>query len=226
MKKKKKSLKYIAIVCGLLVVVLGAIAFAQRDNINAFLMSRQHTSDELQQMLEAEKAVSQDLLAQYLPEGLRDLTAKEEFLIISGKMTLEEALAAMGISDGKEAAGGGNSADKEDQAAAIIAKYTSQLYGVKASFLGQLGSVASAAKNEFYALPAEKRNSSAKASIMSKYMGKASSLEGSCDGQVSSVLSAMRSELKAIGADTSIVGKLQASYESQKAAEKAYFLSL
>ena len=146
--------------------------------------------------------------------------------MISGKMTLEEALTAMGITDGEESAGGGNSTDEEAQAAAIIAKYTSRLYGVKASFLGQLGSIASAAKNEFYSLPAEERNSSSKASIISKYMGRASSLEGSCDGQVSSILSAMRSDLKAIGADTSVVGKLQSSYESQKAAEKAYFLSL
>lgn len=223
---KKKPLKYIGIICGLLVVVLGVIGFMQRDNINAFLMSKQHTSDELQQMLEEEKAKTQDLLAQYLPEGLRDLTAEEEFLVISGKMTLKEALAAMGVTDGEESAGGGNGANKEAQTAAIISKYTNRLYGVKASFLGQLGSIASAAQGEFYALPAEKRTSSAKASIISKYMGKASSLEGSCDGQVSSILGAMRSELKAIGADTSVVGKLQSSYESQKAAEKAYFLSL
>jgi hypothetical protein len=35
----------------------------------------------------------------------------------------------------------------------------------------------------------------------------------------------MRSALNAIGADTSIVGQLQTSYETQKAAEKAYYLS-
>ncbi|HMM06960.1 MAG TPA: hypothetical protein PKD52_09870 [Clostridiales bacterium] len=57
-------------------------------------------------------------------------------------------------------------------------------------------------------------------------LGAASSLEGSCDGQISSMLGIMRSELKAIGADISVVGKLQASDESQKAAEKANFLSL
>ncbi len=223
---KKKPLKYIGIICGLLVVALGVIAFMQWDNINAFLMSKQHTSDELQQMLEEEKSNTQDLLAQYLPDGLRDLTAEEEFLILSGKMTIEEAKAAMGITDGQDSAGGGNGTDKEAQTAAIISKYTNRLYGVKASFLGQLGSIASAAQSEFYALPAGERNSSSKASIMSKYIGKASSLEGSCDSQVSSILGAMRSELKAIGADTSVVGKLQSSYESQKAAEKAYFLSL
>lgn len=223
---KKKSYRYIGIICAVLVAVLGILAFTQRDNIKSYLMSKQYTSDELHQMLDDEKMDTQELLAQYLPEGVRDLTAQEEFMIISGKMTVEEALAAIGITDGKESTESNKGADKEAQAAAIISKYTSKLYSVKASFLGQIGSLAAAAESEFYSLPSGERNSSAKASIISKYMGQASSLEGSCDSQVSSILGAMRSELKAIGADTSIVGQLQSSYESQKAAEKAYFLSL
>ena len=222
---KKKSLKYIGIICGLLIVVLGIFAFTQRDNIESYLMSKQYTSQELNQKLDDEKADIHKMLAQYLPEGLRDLTAEEEFSIVSGKMTTNEAKAAMGITDGEESTEVGNSTDKEAQTAAIISKYTSQLYGVKASFLGQLGSIASAAESEFYSLPAGERNSSAKASIISKYIGRASSLESSCDSQVSSILAAMRSELGAIGADTSVVGKLQSNYESQKAIEKAYYLS-
>lgn len=222
---KKKSLKYIGIICGLLIIVLGMITFTQWENIHSFIMSKQYTDDELNQMLADEKADMLDILEPYLPENMRDLTAEEEFLIISGKMTVEEANTAMGITDETTAKNDSN-ASKKDQAAAIIAKYSSRLYSIKASFLGQLGTLASAAKNEFYALPPEERNSSAKASIISKYLGQASSLETSCDSQVSSTLSAMRSELNAIGADTSIVGQLQSSYEAQKAAEKAYFFSL
>lgn len=222
---KKKLLKYIGIVCGLLIVVLGIIAFTQRDNIHSYIMSKQYTDDELTQMLADEKADMMDMLAPYLPEDMRDLTAEEEFQVISGKMTVEEAKTAMGITNEPDVESQSNTS-KKDQSAAIIVNYSSRLYSIKASFLGQIGALASAAENEFYALPTEERNSSSKASIIAKYLGQASSLEDSCDSQVSSTLSAMRSELDAIGADTSIVGQLQSSYEEQKAAEKAYYFSL
>jgi vacuolar-type H+-ATPase subunit I/STV1 len=222
---KKKSLKYIGIIFGVLALIGGTVVFAQWDNIHSYLMSKQYTDEELIQMLDDEKAEMQKVLEPFLAGDLRDLTAEEEFSIITGKMTVEEAEKAMNITD-KEASGKiDDSTEGKDQKSVIIAKYTSQLYSIKASFLGQLSSIAATAESEFYSLPAKERTASAKSAVIYKYLGQVSSLESQCDSRVSSALSAMRSALNAIGADTSIVGQLQTSYETQKAAEKAYYLS-
>lgn len=220
--KRKKRLG-IAIAISVFFCILLVLALVQKDNIVAVVESRRYTSEDLAKKVEENKDAMQSALASVLPQPIYDLTLEDEVDLITGKLSEEEALKKIQVPAIDEEA---QDALGETAEQKIISYYVSQLYGIKTSYLGQLGSLVSQAETEFYRIPSEERTNASKTRIVSKYAGSASSLESQCDQKVSSVLSSMQGELKAIGGDTAIVSTLRSGYQAEKSAKKAYFLSL
>ncbi len=219
MKKKKVwiSIGMIAVVLFLFVTIFVII---QRDNLIALIDSRRYDSEELAEKVKENKDALDAALDEVLPQAIRDLTVEDERNLIMGNLTEEEAIGKIQIPSENE--------EKTDEAAIenVIGAYVGELYGVKATYLGRLGALVGQAKAEFYALPDSKQTTASKTRIMSSYVGTAASLESQCDKKVSNILSLLQTALEALGGDTAIVATLRSSYEAQKAAQKAYFLSL
>ncbi|MEG0874735.1 MAG: hypothetical protein RSH79_05465 [Clostridiales bacterium] len=253
MNVKKKILISLAIAFVALLVVLGIFTSIQRENIAAYLDSRNVTSAELSKNIEKEKATLRENLKGFIPDSMRDLTTDEEMMLISGQISQDEAHDLMGISDYVNENGsvknnydinsgapnnGGNdggltngtsaqdiAAAKEAKISKAVTNATAQLYSAKALFLGKVGGIANAAVSEFNALPSSERTSSSKAAILSKYISKIGSIESQCDSRVNSILGTLEAQLESVGGDTAIVKQLQSSYETEKAAEKSYYLN-
>lgn len=106
-----------------------------------------------------------------------------------------------------------------------LAGMIGEIYALRTSFVGQLDQLLVEARNEYIAVPAEKREKQ-KSVILNKYIKKAGGLEANCDSQMNEILGRMKTHLKKTGGDTSLVGEIQNVYENEKALKKAYYLSL
>ena len=218
--KKKKVWISIGLIAAVLFIFVTVFVISQRDNLIALIDSRRYDSGELAKKVEENKDALDAALDEVLPQAIRDLTVEDELSLIMGEITEEEAIDKIQIPSENE--------EKTDEAAIenVIAAYVGELYGVKATYLGRLGALVGQAKAEFYALPDSQQTTASKTRIMSSYVGMAASLESQCDKKVSNVLSLLQTALEALGGDTAIVATLRSSYDAQKAAQKAYFLSL
>ncbi len=218
--KKKKVWISIGLIAAVLFIFVTVFVISQRDNLIALFDSRRYDSGELAKKVEENKDSLDAALDEVLPQAIRDLTVEDELNLIMGEITEEEAIDKIQIPSENE--------EKTDEAAIenVIAAYVGELYGVKATYLGRLGALVGQAKAEFYALPDSQQTTASKTRIMSSYVGTAASLESQCDKKVSNILSLLQTALETLGGDTAIVTTLRCSYDAQKAAQKAYFLSL
>ena len=90
---KKKIL--IIILSGLagFILICGALAYWQRTNIEAFLLARKYSSDEItKQMAENDAALKKEVEKQFAG-GIRDFTPEEKALIDSGQVSEKQMLA-------------------------------------------------------------------------------------------------------------------------------------
>jgi len=128
-----------------------------------------------------------------------------------------------------------NAAQKEEQPKetptgndAEISACVAQMYVLKSSFVAQLEGLYNQAFGEYEAVYDqlnEAEREAKKKSIISSLYPKASALEKQCDTQVNQVLAKLEALLKESGGDTSLVGRIRDSYNSEKSLKKAYYLN-
>lgn len=243
-KPKKKKRTVLKVFLGLVLVLgvaVAGVAVWQRENIKAFIDSRNYSQEEIEDKItESKQKVQQSLEAYDLPV-MRDFTFEEEEMIRKGEMTVEEAMQnIMAVpqeeqSASPENAANGSNADSSQNGASqpevpaqrtastILAGYVTQLYEMKGYYLSQLGGV----ESEMRAVYAESGKDKSKIpSIISSYMPRVAAMESECDGRVNALISDLKGELSEIGADTSIANEIYDAYINEKALKKAYYLSL
>ena len=246
-KGKKRSHMGLKILLGLIVliiVVIIALAVWQRDNISAFLKAQQETQESIAEEISASKANTQKEIEKYNIPIKRDFTLEEEEAIRQGTLSVEEAVSRIlgtssdtgeqsaetsgetaGTADA-QASSGTEPAQQLTEEQQIVTDSLTELYSLKAYYIGQLGVVESDLKAQYKAEVGTTFDAAAVANIVQKNMSRIMNLESECDDKVYSVLDTMRSELEAIGADTSIVDVAEDSYVNEKSLRKSYYLSM
>lgn len=232
--------KVFLIIVAALAVIVSGVCIWQRDNIAAVVKTFTTSEEEIKrEMDEAKKKLEEELKSEH--EGIiSDFTAEEEAKIMTGEMTVDEAVEqlkkryedaqkAEGKSDKKTEKDSGKSSNKKTtgpEVDRLIAEKTVELYSLKAYYLGQLGQLEATVKSEYLKLPKEKRNLVGKQEIVARYMGKAVGLMNQCDSRVEGILTELQNGLKALGADVAVVGKIRSAYENEKNLKKSYYYSL
>ena len=234
-------LKAFLVLFVLAAVIVGFLAYKQKENIKAVLDSRTYSSEELSNRIAESKQELQEAITVYDLPITRDFTLEEEDKIRKGELSAEEAMKLItssaeadtsDTSSADSASSSGQSGAQSDTTAAyvppnpadaIVANYLQQVYGLKAYYIGALGQV----ENEMRGVYVNSgRDKSKIPGIIQSYMPRVGALESECDGKIASLLANMRSELSAIGADTSITDKIYDAYINEKALKKAYYLSM
>ena len=237
------------------VILFTALVVWQRNNIEALYLYLTNDEEEMEQIVEKNRKELEEKIKEYGEDIPRNFTAEEEAMIASGEMTIEEATELiLSESEGKvpteekapnedaeeggkkpeetddtKALGKDEKESKENKKAAeseIIRRYTAKFYSLKAYYMGQLSGLEASAKSEYASLTKEQKKSLSKTAFAGKYISYASALQGECDAQVEALLSQMKSELDAVGGDSSIISTIRQTYNGEKAAKKAYYLSL
>lgn len=233
-KKMKTWKKVVLIILGVLIVSAVAVTIWQWNNIKAVYYAMSiGSSEDIAKEIENQKKEREAIISEYINGKVRDFTAEEEAKIISGELSVEEAtqIIKSEFEESVKNKNGGTDSDskKNNKKAEIdefIADNVIQLYSYKAYYLGQLGQIEKLAISDYSALPEKERTMVSKQTIVDKYIGRANALLVECDAKVDKIMKSLESELKKNDMDTSIVDKIESSYEEEKALKKAYYLSL
>ena len=238
-KGKRTILKIFLIFVCIVAVIIAVLAYWQRDNIKAFIMSRQYSQEEVAEKIAESKQHVQESLDKYDLPVVRDFTFEEEEKIRNGELSVEDAMQLIMVQDDGTSAEGtadavtkdNTSDEKKDDAQpvsegktadAILSKYITRVYNLKAYYIGELGKL----EGEMRVVYVERGKDKSKvAGIVADFLPQIGAMESECDRQIDSLLANLRSELSAIGADTSIADTIYDAYINEKALKKAYYIS-
>ena len=160
--------------------------------------------------------------------NVRTLTDEEKAALRGSEVSREELIERIAASDETDKAGEAP-AQQEDGEAALrseLARYIAEIYVMEAEYTGWLEQANQAAIDEFTALPEEKQTTGTKYSIGMKYLSAALEKEKECDAKMKATEDAIRALLAKLGETGALADEIHAAYLEEKAAKKAYYLSL
>lgn len=228
-RKKHVALKIFLGIVFILVVACIAVYVWQKDNIESAVVGLKYSKEDIAEKMTESKASTEQSLKKYNLPITRDFTVEEEEKIRKGEMTVEEAMANIkaeavqnGTADNSTEPGNNVSAVAQTEEEEIIGRYVTDIYSLKAFYIGQLGSVEKMLKSEYNATGKDKSKIS---SIVSSHLGEISAMESECDNKIDTLLAGLKNELVAINADTSIVDTIEEAYVNEKSLRKSYYLS-
>lgn len=222
-----------------LAAVIGGICCWQRNNLRALGMSLRLSQDELSGEMDRQRERTEEASRQ-AGVNVRALTDEEKEALRGSEVSREELIDR--IADGAqpaadESAAGETAApspapepqEQEDGEAALrgqLARQIAEIYVMEAEYTDWLAQANQSAIDEFTALPESEQTTANKYSIGMKYLSAALEKEKECDARMKAAEDSIRSLLTQLGEDTSLADEIHAAYLEEKAAKKAYYLSL
>lgn len=237
-RKSKIFLKVILIIVIVLIAMIVSVCIWQKDNIKAVAEGMQYSQDELAEKITQSKDQSNKALQQYNTPVIRDFTLEEEEKIRKGEMTVEEAVSKIMKEETQSSDDLGTDVAENDSGNIVsekvtdvnpvdqvVGKYVTEMYSLKAYYLGQLGALEKSMKAEYKSLGTGDKGAGI-SKVLKNNLSNAAKMESECDAKVETVLSNMENELTALSADTAIVETMREAYISEKSLRKSYYLSL
>ena len=229
--KKKKRLLLVLLVLALLI---GGLGYWQRNNIEALLLSRKMTQEELADKIveHQEKTVE---ISRQAGVDVRPLTEEEREAMhnseVSRKELIDRIAGTQNPSPTEPSAPDAPApeAPAQDPNAALreqLSRLVAEIYVMEAEYTGWLEKANQAAIDDYNSLPAAERTSSNKFNIGLKYLSFAKDKEAEADAKMSELENSIRSILQQLGEPTAMVDEIHSTYLAEKAAKKAYYLGL
>lgn len=229
-----------------LAAVIGGICYWQRNNLRALGMSLWLSQDELSSEMGRQQERTEEASRQ-AGVNVRPLTDEEKETLRSSEVSREELIDR--ITDSVQPAAAETAADdtaaddtavpssaqqpqpqeQEDREKTLrdqLARQIAEIYVMEAEYTDWLAQANQAAIDEFTALPESEQTTANKYSIGMKYLSAALEKEKECDAKMKAAEDNIRSLLTQLGEDTSLADEIHAAYLEEKAAKKAYYLSL
>lgn len=212
-----------------LAVVIGGVCCWQRNNLRALGMSMKLSQDELSGKMNQQQKRTEEASRQ-AGVTVRALTDEEKAELHGSEVSREELIDRIaGCEESAAADAPAASAPQDDGESALrseLAKCIAEIYVMEAEYTGWLEQANQAAIDEFVALPEEKQTTANKYSIGMKYLSAALEKEKECDAKMKRVEDAISSLLKQLGESSALVDEIHAAYLEEKAAKKAYYLTI
>lgn len=230
MKKKKR----VFLVLLVLALLIGGLGYWQRNNIEALLLSRKMTQEELADKIteHQEKTVE---ISRQAGVDVRPLTEEEREAMHNSEVSREELIdriaGTRSLSPTEPSAPDAPApeAPAQDPNAALreqLSRLVAEIYVMEAEYTDWLEKANQAAIDDFNALPEAERTSSNKFNIGMKYLSLAKDKEVEADAKMAELEGNIRSVLQQLGEPTAMVDEIHSTYLAEKAAKKAYYLSL
>lgn len=213
----KRTLKTIAIVLLVILLLFAGLAFWQRDNIRSLLDSNQYSSDELEQQLRENEQKTREIIDQIDGVAVRDLTDEEKEELRSGEVSEEELLDRLAEPSAE--------APQESEYQKEMARLLAQVYLLRAQYEGELEQMEADIKEEFYALPANERTTANAFKLAEKYIARTYRMERECDEKIDAIVGAMIELVRANGDDDTVPDSVMETYLREKSLKKALYMS-
>lgn len=229
----KKFLKISLNIFLILLIIGGALAFWQRENISALIKGTRYTSEEIALQLDEKRQDIKTKVEKYTNTPINDLTAEDEEKLFKGEITFEDISEKYNLP---------LDVMKEDEYLTpkeditpivdsqaidkVIGDSVSKMYALKAKYVSKLGELERNVVEEYSKLPKEKQNKNSKKDIISKNINYVANLEQKCDKEVEELLKNLEKKLKELNGDKEIIKTLKEAYYNEKELKKSYYLSL
>ena len=225
--KKKKKHGWIVLLA--LVLLLGALGYWQRNNIEALLLSRQMTQEELADKIVEHQEKTVDISRQ-AGVDVRALTEEEREAMHNSEVSREELIDRIAGTQGSSPAESTvPETPAQDPNAALreqLSRLIAEIYVMEAEYTDWLEKANQAAIDDFNALPEAERTTSNKFNIGMKYLSLAKDKEVEADAKMNELENNIRSVLQQLGEPTNLVDEIHSTYLAEKATKKAYYLGL
>ncbi len=215
--------KIVLAIVAIILAAVVAVTIWQWENISALYILATNSSEQIEQMTQDKHREKEEVLGKYDGITVQDLTPEQESAIISGEMTVEEAVKEIEKTPEKQTKPQTPVVDKESE---IVNRYLKQIYTLKAEFLGKLANLKDEAQAEFYKYPMKERTKANKTKVITDKIIECYELENSCDIAIDKLLKNMSAELKAVGGDLTIISEIRTTYKEEKSTKKAYYMKL
>ena len=180
-------------------------------------------------LLENKEQLKNELKTSYEMEDalIEGFTDEEMEKITKGEMTVDEAMERLEADINAQQAETPVKDDNTQKIKQAISDSATKLYRAKAEYSTALASLETEVPVFYRDLRKQKISSAeAKAKVISRYLPVLSSLSKDADAKVAEILSNLNNTLKSLNGDTSIVDKMKAEYESEKAAKQSEYMSI
>ena len=236
-KKRKTGRTVLLIVLAVLVLAVGLLAWRFRKEIQAFTISRQYSTAELEGQLADNDQTIRDAVEASSDVTVRAPTEEEREALRDGSLSQEELIGRL---TGESAAGSSDSAPETaapeeqpaEQAPAEPPEYQKQLsaliaqvYVLREEYLAALENMEVSAKADYRALSDSQRTAGKLASLVSDYIGRATRLEKECDGKMDAIIAQMETLIQANNGDMSLTDTVFNTYVNEKSLKKAWYMS-
>lgn len=236
-KKRKTARTVLLIVLAVLVLAVGLLAWRFRKEIQAFAISRQYSTAELENQLADNDQTIRDAVEASSDVTVRAPTDEEREALRDGSLSQEELIGRL---TGESAAGSSDSAPETaapeeqpaEQAPAEPPEYQKQLsaliaqvYVLREEYLAALDNMETSAKADYRALSDSQRTAGKLASLVSDYIGRATRLEKECDGKMDAIIAQMETLIQANNGDMSLTDTVFNTYVNEKSLKKAWYMS-
>lgn len=236
-KKHKTARTVLLIVLAVLLLAVGLLAWRFRKEIQAFAISRQYSTAELEGQLADNDQTIRDAVEASSDVTVRAPTEEEREALRDGSLSQEELIGR--LTDGSAPANA--PAEQEtapaeeqpaEQAPAEPPEYQKQLsaliaqvYVLREEYLAALENMETSAKADYRALSDSQRTAGKLASLVSDYIGRATRLEKECDGKMDAIIAQMETLIQANNGDMSLTDTVFNTYVNEKSLKKAWYMS-
>ncbi len=252
-KHKKSKFKIGYVVLGIVIaalILVGAVAYNNRHNIQALYAARKSSSEEISVKQEQNRQRTQEILdsltdadIKELPEEVREklqtgeITEEESLDIILGKTTVDEVMEnhSSGNGDGQvtdsakeepsqnvstESRPGNKPAEDKPRESSSKEEIIAKIYLLRAEYLNKIDAFIESGKATIRALPPGSWSMSTKMSLINQFASQGNALEASCDARMEQLLGELEAELIRNGESTAPIGEIRGAYAEQKQLKK------
>ncbi len=223
----KKIILWILVIIIIILTLVGVIYKRELSALyNITFVSSEKAATKLQ---ENKNQLKDELKTSYEIEDalIEGFTDEEMEKITKGEMTVDEAMERIEKDVAAQQTGTPIKDDNTEKIKKAISDAATKLYRAKAEYSTSLASLETEVPAFYRNLRKQKISSAeAKAKVISKYLPVLTNLSKDADAKVAEILSNLKSTLKSLKADTKVIDKMKAEYESEKAAKQAEYMSI
>lgn len=221
----KKILKILLVIILAFIIAVAGILLWQRKNIESILMGVAQNSEQIEQKRNENQETLVGDVNDYMDTPAREMTEEEIGQIERGETTAAEVYQKIFEEKNKETENTipeqavTNAKDKDR----IISQYMSELYRLQNEYTAKAEATIAQGASYYESIKKHPQDAAARASTITKFTSVVRNLEKECDSEVESVIKKMRADLTAIGADTSIIESVRATYANEKQLKLSYY---
>lgn len=221
----KKLLKTLLVIFLVFIIAVAGLLLWQWKNIESILMGVSQNSEQIEKKRNENQESLVGDVNNYMDIPARKMTEEEIGQIERGETTVTEVYQKIFEEKMSEADNSlteqlpPNAKDKD----IIISQYMSELYKLQNEYTAKAEDTIAEGAHYYESIKKHSKDATARANTITKFTSVVRNLEKECDSKVETVIKNMKADLNAIGADTSIIESIRATYANEKQLKLSYY---